>query len=271
MRSIGRADRAARAPSLPSWLTLLWQPAKADWPQDEVREVERALFYVFTQLITGTPHGAFTLTITRRYIDGFSRVLAQAGVTNARNDDLFPTEGMLRVDTADARSLLANGAYAKVVVHEVFHSMGFGSFWAYVPNGPFQRQPSGAILAVGENTLLAYRTIYPGLASRWGHPPLEDVGSAGSVSSHWKDAVFGRELMTSRINSANAGGDWLSGMSLAAMDDAGWVTTFDPAQPNRHLAQVDDYDMPKPTVAQRISIAGSPVRRWWETRLRRRR
>lgn len=269
MRSTDRERRAAVAPSLPYWLSLSWAPAKENWPQDEVREVERALFYIFTKLITGTPYGSFRLNISRRYIDGFSRVLGQAGVTGA-DGTLFPTQGMLRIDSADARAMLANGSYAKVAVHEIFHAMGFGSFWLYMPNGPFQRDPSGVVRVVGENTLLAYRTIYPGLASRWPTPPIEDVGSAGSVSSHWKDSVFGRELMTSRINSASSGYDWLSGMSLAAMADAGWVTTFDPFQPNRHLVQVDDYEIPQPTAAQRVSIAGSTLRRWWESRVRRR-
>src|SRR5690606_3350133 len=58
--------------------------------------------------------------------------------------------------------------------------------------------------------------------------PVEDQGGSGTRLSHWRESVFGAEVMTGWIN---AGFNPLSAITIAALRDMGYGVTLDVADP----------------------------------------
>ena len=106
---------------------------------------------------------------------------------------------------------MGNDVFSDVVLHEMAHSLGFGSIWdrvGLVSNGLFS----------GANALDAYVDMG---GSGSGVPVKQDGGS-GTAGSHWDEETFGNELMTGYIN---AGENYFTGLSAAAFKDIGYVVT----------------------------------------------
>jgi hypothetical protein len=58
--------------------------------------------------------------------------------------------------------------------------------------------------------------------------PVENKGGEGTVDSHWRDTVFGAELMTGFVNE---GGNPMSRLTIASLQDLGYEVNMDVAQP----------------------------------------
>jgi hypothetical protein len=58
--------------------------------------------------------------------------------------------------------------------------------------------------------------------------PVENTGGPTTQDVHWSEAVFENELMTGFINSA---GNPLSRLTVASLQDLGYVVNFDAAEP----------------------------------------
>ena len=63
------------------------------------------------------------------YIDGVGGTLSWAGPSAARSDSWLPTEGVMVFDSADAQTYLDAGSWYDIVLHEMLHSIGFGTVW----------------------------------------------------------------------------------------------------------------------------------------------
>ena len=104
-------------------------------------------------------------------------------------------------------------AFADVVLHEMAHSLGFGSIWdrlGLVTNG----------LYTGQNALAEYLQM----GGSGSGIPVEQDGGSGTAGSHWDEETFNNELMTGYINE---GFNPFSEMSAASFADLGYVITQD--------------------------------------------
>lgn len=187
-------------------------------------------------------------------IDGPGKTLAEAGPCFLRTANSQALVGIMKIDTADVGSLISSGQLNEVVLHEMNHVLGFGTVWN-LPS-PFLNynclqlasNPPGTLLDTyfhcisgGVNAAAVFDSIggtsYTGAGQTVGGHivPLENCANApvtyptcagGTVNSHWRETVFGNELMTGFINS---GTNPLSVLSVAAQQDIGYTVNYDGA------------------------------------------
>ena len=140
-------------------------------------------------------------------IDGAGSILGQAGPTAVRTAGSLPATATMKFDIADVDAM-GPILFADVVLHEMAHSLGFGSIWdrlGLVQNGLF----------IGENAVDEYHQLGgsgPGI-------PVEQDGGSGTAGSHWDEEIFVNELMTGYIDNEN----YFTEMSAASFADMGYV------------------------------------------------
>lgn len=142
-------------------------------------------------------------------IDGVGGILGQAGPTAVRSAGYLPATATMKFDTADANWLLNNKLWDATVLHEMLHSVGFGSLWSLdklVVGGGY----------VGANGEAAYKVLTGATALK--PVPVETTGGAGTAGSHWSEAVFDTELMTGWIDNV----DPLSALTASSLADLGY-------------------------------------------------
>lgn len=218
---------------------------EGSWTED-LQEAFIVASEYLSSIITGDVRGggAFgvdDIRITARLedIDGPGGVLGQAGPTGARFFSKLPTTGIMEFDTADAEDFDAAGLFDDIVLHEMIHCLGFGTVWDLL-DLTAGRVLFGNLVYTGGNAILAYNTVFSDLAADDPKSsrgvPLETQGGAGTAGSHWDDALFGTELMTGFIDDTNT----VSAMTVAALEDLGYDTIWDPDNPAATIPQPDD-------------------------------
>ena len=144
-------------------------------------------------------------------IDGLYGILGQAGPTAIRTSDNLPATATMRFDIADVDAMSLE-AFADVVLHEMAHSLGFGSIWdrlGLVTDGQY----------TGEHAVGEYHDM-----GGTGFIPVEQDGGSGTAGSHWDEETFDNELMTGYINE---GANYFTDMSAAAFADMGYIINWD--------------------------------------------
>src|SRR6202008_3866854 len=121
-----------------------------------------------------------SITASLVNIDGAGGILGQAGPDAERGGSYLPYKGSMQFDIADANVYQAAGLFDDIVLHEMLHTVGFGTIWS----------AKGLISGGGFNGPLA-NAVYPGSALI----PLELDGGGGTAYSHWDEETFGNELM----------------------------------------------------------------------------
>lgn len=172
-------------------------------------------------------------------IDGPGGVLGSAGPCLIRDPGGIPILGRMRFDSADLDALEAGGTLDDVIVHEMGHVLGVGSLWGLLDlvadsaadtpaSDPFftGAAASAAFLAVGGGG-------YDGDIV-----PVEDMGGPGTRLVHWRESVFGNELMTGFVNQQT---NPLSVVTIASLEDMGYVV-------DRTAAEA--YALPLPAAAR---------------------
>jgi len=142
-------------------------------------------------------------------IDGLYGVLGQAGPTSVRTNGSLPATAQMKFDIVDVNDMGLT-VFSEVVLHEMAHSLGFGSIWdrlGLVSNGVF----------TGANANNEYHAM-----GGSGSIPVEQDGGSGTAGSHWDEETFGNELMTGYIND---GQNYFTAMSAASFRDLGYVIT----------------------------------------------
>ncbi|WP_185962099.1 leishmanolysin-related zinc metalloendopeptidase [Palleronia caenipelagi] len=157
-------------------------------------------------------------------IDGAGGTLGRAGPTSYRTSDYLPATGLMEFDVADAENFDARGLFDDIVLHEMIHALGFGTMWGLMD---LVTGVNGDLRFRGELATAAYNEDFADIASTdilalYGVPVETDYGS-GTAGGHWDEATFDNELMTGIINSEN----YLSDMSIAALEDMGYDTVID--------------------------------------------
>ena len=164
-------------------------------------------------------------------LDGPGGTLGQAGPTCVNTANELTVHGVMEFDSADVAAMVADGSFERVVLHEMAHVLGFGTLWDETLYGGVRK----VVLGIGGTNprfsgarAMAEWSLLGGA----GNVPVENLGGPGTVGSHWRESVFGGELMTGWID---GGTNPLSRLSIAAMADLGLHVDLD---------QADAYSLP---------------------------
>lgn len=156
-------------------------------------------------------------------IDGASGVLGQAGPTVLSPQTGLPIAGVMQFDTADVETLEAEGRFEDVILHEMAHVLGFGTLW--------DRQG----LIAGSGTAdprftgpAATREFFQLDPDGGAAVPIANTGGAGTREGHWRELIFGDELLTGFLSGADRP---LSRMSIASFEDLGYAVDYTAADP----------------------------------------
>jgi hypothetical protein len=160
-------------------------------------------------------------------IDGPGAVLGQAGPTHVRPANagaaaFLPAKGEMIFDTADLKEMEKKKTLHDVITHEMGHVLGVGTIWR--PKGLLQAPGTTNPTFVGQNASREYGVL------RGSGPtavPVENTGGPGTADGHWRDTVFRNELMTGFVNAA---GNPLSRLTVASMQDLGYVVNMEAAE-----------------------------------------
>jgi len=160
-------------------------------------------------------------------IDGVGQILGQAGPCYARGTSTtlgLPFLGVMKFDEADLAAMVTNGTITDVMMHEMMHVLGFGSFYFGKLNlvSGFDTE---AVAFLGANAARACREA-GGTATCASTTPLEGnpAYGAGTRNSHLREATFDREVMTGFINGPVRP---FSGITIGAFQDLGYAVNYD--------------------------------------------
>lgn len=156
-------------------------------------------------------------------LGGVGGVLGQAGPIFLRSGTSLPAVGIMSFDIADLGNMEANGSLVNVIIHEMGHVLGIGTLWARL--GLVAGSGTDDPLFTGTHARQAYTDITT-IAGR--DVPLANQGGAGTAEGHWRESVFGQELMTGFLDD---GVNPLSQLTIASLRDIGYNVDMDAADP----------------------------------------
>jgi subtilisin-like proprotein convertase family protein len=161
-------------------------------------------------------------------IDGPGQILGQAGPRLVRIAGGLPITGIMSFDSADLGQLETDGSLQNVIIHEMAHCVGIGTLWSTM--GLIEGEGTANPVFIGENAMREW-----GVLSRAGRPmpvPVANTGGPGTREGHWRETVFGNELMTGFLD---GGINPISRVTIAALQDMGYEVNYDAA---------DDFQLP---------------------------
>jgi hypothetical protein len=211
--------------------------AAARWEQlifGEVADVPMNLAADWCGSVTGLPALAETMDDLVIYaqatpIDGAGGILGQAGPCYVRTTGGLPILGIMQFDAADLDALETGGQLEPVIVHEMGHVVGLGTLWS---NPPFTLLanpcPSTGTCTTdprftGARGLAAFDAVGGTAYVAGAKVPVEETGGAGTRNGHWRESVFGNELMTGFLN---GGSNPLSVVSVGSFWDMGYLVAY---------------------------------------------
>ena len=178
------------------------------------------------------------ITLSTYSIDGAYGTTARASVSGARAADDIPWGGWVQFDTGDIDRLLGAGTLDDVAFHEMLHVMGFGPQWDEMG---LVSSLNGELRFTGANATAAWQAEFASIAAADADGdqgvPVEMDGGSGTAGVHWDEMVFRKEVMTGYVNADN----YISATSVAALEDMGYDTIFDIADPLAPVPQLDEF------------------------------
>ncbi len=245
----------------------VFQQAAARWAQVITGDVPDATY-------NGVAVDDILIDASGAAIDGPGGVLGQAGPDRLRSGSLLPVHGVMQFDTADLAQLEASGQLFNVIVHEMGHVLGIGTIWQQ--KGLLSGAGGANPLFTGAQATAAYDQIF----GTTGAVPVENSGGSGTRDAHWREGVFGRELMTGYLNS---GTNPLSRVTVASLADLGYqvnlaaADAYTPVAGLRSgggggstggagLVAADDFVEPGVVLDTEPVVEGGTVRPDWATR-----
>ncbi|MGD1861512.1 MAG: proprotein convertase P-domain-containing protein [Leptolyngbyaceae cyanobacterium] len=157
-------------------------------------------------------------------IDGPNGTLGQAGPTGLRNDSGLPITGIMEFDIGDLARLEADGGLLNVIIHEMGHVLGIGTLWNL--NNLLSGAGSPNPIFTGMNAMREFATLSNSAAPL--PVPVANTGGRGTRDGHWRESVFGSELMTGFLNPAV---NPISRLTIASLEDLGYRVNYAAADP----------------------------------------
>ena len=249
---------------------MKWQSVLARGAEDFTYTIESA--QPAGRCGPGSPAMAVGETIddTRVYvtidsIDGAGGILGRAApcswrqVSFATSDpiDQEVLRGFIELDEDDVNRLEAQGALISTVTHEFGHVLGVGTLWG--PLGFLQDASVGGNANAdthfdGPLTVAAFNAI-GGRSYRGAKVPVQSGGERGSSDSHWRESVFGIELMTPFIE---LGDQPLSRITVESLADVGYEVNLTAA--DQYRVSGASADTEGPVIFMGDDIARIPMR-----------
>lgn len=161
--------------------------------------------------------------------------------------------GGILLDESDVDGLETDGMLAAVVSHNTAHVLGFGyldeKLWdvhGLIADPVMDSVSESDPRFVGPLAIAAFNaaggTGYAGTGV-----PVENIGGPGFANDHWRQSVFGEELMTAVLTTTNPP---LSLITVESLADIGYGVD---------LTQADDYTLPAGPAAAPAEHAGPVV------------
>ncbi len=162
---------------------------------------------------TGTTNG-IVIYAGAKYLDGVDGILGYGRICNTRSTtDSRTAIGAIVLDMADIN--LTPNDMRLVAVHEVFHVLGFGH---WEERGLLTGYNTSSVAYIGAGGVAGCKAI-GGVQTCASAVPVQNVGGGGERNSHWRDQVFGTELMTASWKASPR----LSVMTIRSMEDLGYI------------------------------------------------
>ena len=163
------------------------------------------------------------ITANLTSIDGAGGNVGRGGYTALRADSGLSSQGYLRIDEADVNKMLNYDVLDDLAVHEMLHSLGFGTAWSRMG---LTETIDGSLRFTGQNAIDVYNDQFADIAmedilSDVG-VPVEMEGGSGTAGMHWDEEIFGKEIMSSQLNVNNT----FSDLTVAALEDMGYDTYY---------------------------------------------
>ncbi|WP_052249375.1 leishmanolysin-related zinc metalloendopeptidase [Tateyamaria sp. ANG-S1] len=168
------------------------------------------------------------IDVSVRPLDGANGVLGQAGPTVLRPDTELPVVGIMEFDQADVETLEAENRFEDVVLHEMAHVLGFGTLWAR--KGLIAGTGTMDPRFVGPSATREFADLDPAGGQA---VPVANTGGPGTREGHWRELVFGNELMTGFLSGEVRP---LSRLTLGSFEDLGYAVDY---------AAADPFDLPE--------------------------
>ncbi len=141
-----------------------------------------------------------------------------------RESSKLPMIGALKLDI----DRVPEGDVNELILHGLGHLLGISIYsWETLGllRNPAHHTPGADAHFVGPRAIAAF--VSAGGASYQGaRVPVENDPTYGTVDSHWRESVFGNELMTTRLA---AGTDYLSAVTIQALADMGYTVNLEEA------------------------------------------
>lgn len=179
-------------------------------------------------------------------IDGVGGILGQAGPrlvrpASAGRFAFLTITGTMQFDTADLDAMEQQGILTDVITHEMGHVIGCNGFvWerkGFVTGQDTEAWGFTGPSAMAEYAMLLNPAVQAQQADGVAKPvPIENQHGPGTRGSHWRETVFGSELMTGFVN--KTGSNPLSRITGGMYGDIGYdvdLAACDPYQLPSHL------------------------------------
>ncbi len=159
-------------------------------------------------------------------IDGPGMVLGSATPCWIRLPGFLPLIGRMTFDSADVPAMESAGVFGDVILHEMGHVLGFATLW-----GPTEldllRDPAsqGGVdpRFIGAQAIAAFDNIGGTGYTSGAKVPVENTGGPGTADGHWRESVFGNELMTGFVGGPP---NPLSVVTVASMGDEAYTVNY---------------------------------------------
>lgn len=166
------------------------------------------------QRIIQEPTRTVTITAQGFTIDGQGGILGSGGPGGLGGTPSLPVTGSMVFDSADLNWAESNGYLLDIITHEMGHVLGIGTIsqWGLALTG-FGTDPQ----FTGKSAVAAYNARFGKSGTS---VPVENTGGNGTANVHWREGVFGNELMTGFYNAGRA--NPISAVTVGALADLGW-------------------------------------------------
>lgn len=189
-------------------------------------------------------------------IDGVGSILGQARPCQVRvipfldNRVTSVITGHIELDEADVAALETRGLLESTIVHEIGHVLGFGTIWddfELLINPSVGGNPNADTHFNGPLTIAAFDAAGGDGYTGGAKVPVHSGGERGQADGHWRQSVFGNELMSPFVSSE---GSVLSAVTIESFADLGLSV---------NLAEAKDYRLPGSGAAARDRMKGSVI------------